>query len=409
MNYPKGVIMDYDKVKENDIEIIRKDFPVTKKKIYMNCGSFAPTPLSTIKSITDFLVRCSEEGPDSTSVQEYITSLMNELRKILGNFINCEPEEIIFTQSTTEGLNYVASGIEWKKSDIIISRGGLHEHYANYFPWLNVSKKYGVKLEEIKIDKNGFFDLDKIEKIAKNKNSKLITLSHVLYNNGAIMPVGEIGKIAKKHSLLFSIDAAQSVGTIKVDVKKIGCDFLAFPGFKWLCGPPGIGVFYCKKESAPILIPKYIGGESAIITEEKKLVYADSPQKFQTGFRNYVGIAGLTSSLKYIQHVGIETIRRMNMKIANEMIEQLRTIAGVSVFGPQDEKVRSSIVSFSTDTMLPKVMVSRLEENGIIVAERDIVGGGKKKAVRASPHFFNTHEEVSTLVRNIKNIQNMFG
>jgi len=401
--------MDYDKAKENDIELIRKDFPVTKKKIYMNCGSFAPTPLSTIKSITDFLVRCSEEGPDSTSIQEYITSLMNELRKILGRLINCEPEEIIFTQSTTEGLNYVASGIEWKKSDIIISRGGLHEHYANYFPWLNLSKKYGIKLEETKIDKNGFFDLDKIEKIAKNKNSRLITLSHVLYNNGAIMPVVEIGKIARKHSLLYSIDAAQSVGTIKVDVKKIGCDFLAFPGFKWLCGPPGIGVFYCKKESAPLLIPKYIGGESAIITEEKKLVYTNSPQKFQTGFRNYVGIAGLTSSLKYIQHVGIETIRKMNMKIANEMIEQLRTIPGVSMFGPEDEKLRSSIVSFSTDSVLPKVIVSRLEENGIIVAERDIVGGGKKKAVRASPHFFNTLDEVSTLVQNIKNIQNMFG
>jgi len=401
--------MDYDKAKENDIELIRKDFPVTKKKIYMNCGSFAPTPLSTIKSITDFLVRCSEEGPDSTSVQEYITLLMNELRKILGRFINCDPEEIIFTQSTTEGLNYVASGIEWKKSDIIISRGGLHEHYANYFPWLNVSKKYGIKLEETKIDKNGFFDLDKIEKIAKNKNSKLITLSHVLYNNGAIMPVGEIGKIARKHSLLFSIDAAQSVGTIKVDVKRIGCDFLAFPGFKWLCGPAGIGIFYCKKESAPLLIPKYIGGESAIITEEKKLVYSDSPQKFQTGFRNYVGIAGLTSSLKYIQHVGIEAIRKMNMKIANEMIEQLGSIAGVLIFGPEDEKLRSSIVSFSTDSVLPKVMVSRLEENGIIVAERDIVGGGKKKAVRASPHFFNTLDEVSTVVQNIKNIQNMFG
>lgn len=401
--------MDYDKAKENDIELIRKDFPVTKKKIYMNCGSFAPTPLSTIKSITDFLVRCSEEGPDSTSVQEYITSLMNELRKILSRLINCEPEEIIFTQSTTEGINYVASGIEWKRSDIIISRGGLHEHYANYFPWLNVSRKYGTKLEETKIDKNGFLDLDKIEKIAKSKNSRLITLSHVLYNNGAIMPVGEIGKIARNHSLLYSIDAAQSVGTIKVDVKKIGCDFLAFPGFKWLCGPPGIGIFYCKKESAPLLVPKYIGGESAIITEEKKLVYADSPQKFQTGFRNYVGIAGLTSSLKYIQHVGIETIRKMNMKIANDIIEQLRTIPGVSIFGPEDEKLRSSIVSFSTDSVLPKIMVSKLEENGIIVAERDIVGGGKKKAVRASPHFFNTLDEVSTLVQNIKNIQNMFG
>jgi len=401
--------MDYHDTKENDIESIRKDFPVTKKKIYMNCGSFAPMPLSTIKSITDFLVRCSEEGPDSTSVQEYITSLMKELRVNLSRLINCEPEEIIFTQSTTEGINYVASGIEWKKSDAIIVRGGLHEHYANYFPWLNISKKFGVKLEEIKINDKGFFDLDKIDKIAKNKNARLITLSHVLYNNGAIMPVEEVGKIAKRHEMLYSIDAAQSVGTIKVDVRRIGCDFLAFPGFKWICGPSGIGIFYCKKESAHWLIPKYIGGESAIITEKKDLVYTDSPQKFQTGFRNYPGIAGLASSIKYIQRLGVNTIRKMNMKIANELVQDLRRIPGISIFGPEDEKVRSSIVSFTIDSVNPKTIVSSLEEKGIIVAERDIVGGGKKKAVRASPHFFNDLSEVSTFVQNIKNIQNILG
>ncbi len=401
--------MDYDESMEKDIELIPKDFPVTKKKIYMNCGSFAPMPLYTIKSITDFLVRCSEEGPDSTSAQEYISSLMKELRILVSQLINCEPEEIIFTQSTTEGINYVASGLDWKKSDIIIARGGLHEHYANYFPWLNISKKYGVKLEETKIDNNGFFDLDKIDKIAKNKNTKLITLSHVLYNNGAIMPVEEVGKIAKKQNMLYSIDAAQSVGTINVNVKKIGCDFLAFPGFKWICGPPGIGIFYCKKESAEMLTPKYIGGESAIITKEKNLVYTGSPQKFQTGFRNYVGIAGLVSSLKYIQRLGVNNIRKMNMDVANEIIEGLGKIRGISIFGPEDEKLRTSIVSFVIDSVSPKITVSSLQEKGIIVAERDIVGGGKKKAVRASPHFFNTSNEASTFIQDIKIIQNMLG
>ena len=401
--------MDYDESMEKDIELIPKDFPVTKKKIYMNCGSFAPMPLYTIKSITDFLVRCSEEGPDSISAQEYITSLMKELRILVSRLINCESEEIIFTQSTTEGINYVASGLDWKKSDIIIARGGLHEHYANYFPWLNISKKYGVKLEETKIDNKGFFDLDKIDKIAKNKNTKLITLSHVLYNNGAIMPVEEVGKIAKKQNMLYSIDAAQSIGTINVDVKKIGCDFLAFPGFKWICGPPGIGIFYCKKESAEMLTPKYIGGESAIITKEKNLVYTSSPQKFQTGFRNYVGIAGLVSSLKYIQRLGINNIRKMNMDVANEIIKGLGKIRGISIFGPEDEKLRTSIVSFVIDSVSPKITVSSLQEKGIIVAERDIVGGGKKKAVRASPHFFNTSNEASTFIQDIKIIQNMLG
>ena len=401
--------MDYDDTKENDIDVIRKDFPVTKKKIYMNCGSFAPMPLSTIKSITDFLVRCSEEGPDSTSVQEHITTLMKELRDNLSRLINCDPEEIIFTQSTTEGINHVASGIKWKKSDAIIVRGGLHEHYANYFPWLNISKKFGVKLEEIKINDKGFFDLDKIDKVAKNRNARLITLSHVLYNNGAIMPVEEVGEIAKRHQMLYSIDAAQSVGTIDVDVRKIGCDFLAFPGFKWICGPSGIGIFYCKKESAHMLTPRYIGGESAIITEKKDLIYTESPQKFQTGFRNYPGIAGLLSSINYIHRLGVSTIRKMNMKIANELVEELGRIPGISIFGPEDEKIRSSIVSFTIDSVNPKKIVSGLEERGIIVAERDIVGGGKKKAVRASPHFFNDINEVSTFVQNMKNIQNMLG
>jgi cysteine desulfurase/selenocysteine lyase len=401
--------MDYDDTKENDIDVIRKDFPVTKKRIYMNCGSFAPMPLSTIKSITDFLVRCSEEGPDSTSVQEHITTLMKELRDNLSRLINCDPEEIIFTQSTTEGINHVASGIKWKKSDAIIVRGGLHEHYANYFPWLNISKKFGVKLEEIKINDKGFFDLDKIDKVAKNRNARLITLSHVLYNNGAIMPVEEVGEIAKRHQMLYSIDAAQSVGTIDVDVRKIGCDFLAFPGFKWICGPSGIGIFYCKKESAHMLTPRYIGGESAIITEKKDLIYTESPQKFQTGFRNYPGIAGLLSSINYIHRLGVNTIRKMNMKIANELVEELGRIPGISIFGPEDEKIRSSIVSFTIDSVNPKKIVSGLEERGIIVAERDIVGGGKKKAVRASPHFFNDLNEVSTFVQNMKNIQNMLG
>lgn len=401
--------MDYDDTKENDIDVIRKDFPVTKKKIYMNCGSFAPMPLSTIKSITDFLVRCSEEGPDSTSVQEHITTLMKELRDNLSRLINCDPEEIIFTQSTTEGINHVASGIKWKKSDAIIVRGGLHEHYANYFPWLNISKKFGVKLEEIKINDKGFFDLDKIDKVAKNRNARLITLSHVLYNNGAIMPVEEVGEIAKRHQMLYSIDAAQSVGTIDVDVRKIGCDFLAFPGFKWICGPSGIGIFYCKKESAHMLTPRYIGGESAIITEKKDLIYTESPQKFQTGFRNYPGIAGLLSSINYIHRLGVSTIRKMNMKIANELVQDLGRIPGISIFGPEDEKMRSSIVSFTIDSGNPKKIVSGLEERGIIVAERDIVGGGKKKAVRASPHFFNDLNEVSTFVQNMKNIQNMLG
>jgi selenocysteine lyase/cysteine desulfurase len=99
----------------------------------------------------------------------------------------------------------------------------------------------------------------------------------------------------------------------------------------------------------------------------------------------------------------------MNMKVANGIIEHLKTISGVSIFGPEDEKLRTSIVSFAIDSINPNNMVSTLQEKGIIVAERDVVGGGRKKAVRASPHFFNISNEASELVENIRVIQNILG
>ncbi len=392
--------MSYDQ----ELELIRKDFPIIKKKIYMNNGSFAPIPLSTIKAITGFLLKYSEEGPDSNSIQEYITSLIKEVRQRISHLINCGPEEIIFTQSTTDGLNLVSSGMEWNKSDLIVTRGGPDEHFSNYFPWLRVAEKFGVELGELKIDSKGFFDIGELEKFARNENTKLITLSHALYNNGAIMPVSEVGKIARENNVLFCIDAAQSVGSIKVDVKEIGCDFLAFPGFKWICGPVGVGILYCSKKSSELLTPQSVGSDSAILTNHRNIAYVDFPHNFQAGFRNYIGIAGLESSLRYILRIGINNIRKMNMKIASELNSLLEGMKDVSTYGPQDENLRTSIVSFGTASLDARTIVSKLDNFGITLAERTILQSGKKKAVRASPHFFNSQSEVETIVSSLKTI-----
>jgi cysteine desulfurase / selenocysteine lyase len=305
------------------LDLAHKDFPVTRRKIYMNNASIAPTPVSTIKAITDFLLKCSDDGPDSQSVYEYVTSLMKELRMRICHLINCEPEEIVFTQSTTEGLNYVCNAIQWKKTDSIIIRDGSHEHYSNYLPWLQLSKKKGVKLNQLEIDEEGLFDMANLEKLSKSKNTKLITLSHALYNNGMIIPVEEVGKIARENNVLYCIDAAQTVGSIGVDVKKIGCDFMAFPAFKWICGPIGIGILYCRKSASEILIPPSIGGESATLSKQKVIAYLEPPQRFQAGFRNYPGVAGMESSLRYILRVGITNIRKKNIKIANMLRNEL--------------------------------------------------------------------------------------
>ncbi|HKZ61198.1 MAG TPA: aminotransferase class V-fold PLP-dependent enzyme [Nitrososphaera sp.] len=380
-------------------EQIRRDFAVTKKIIYMNNGAIAPTPLSTIKAVTDFMLNCAENGPDAPQTADYVVSLLDEVRTRVAHLISCERDEVVLVQSTTEGLNIVANGIGWKSDDAVVVRGGRHEHYANYLPWVSLSQRKGVQLRELAIDGNGFCDLGELEKLIKG--ARLITMSHALYNTGAIMPLEEVGRIARENNALFCVDAAQSAGTIPIDVKKIGCDFMAFPGFKWLCGPTGIGAFYCSKKASETLSPPAIGIESAALSEQNVIEYFDMPAKFQAGFRNFPGAAGLEASLRYILRVGLGSVRKKNMKIAGALRDEICKIPGVRMYGPDDESKRTSIVTFMalSDS---STLVKKLEQNSIIFAARDV--GGGKKAVRAAPHFFNSEEESVAAASYVKSL-----
>jgi cysteine desulfurase/selenocysteine lyase len=385
----------------DDGQLRDDDYPITKKTIYMNNGAIAPTPLSTIKAMTDFMLTCAQGGPDSPSTFDYIKSLLDELRTRVAHLINCEHDEVVLVQSTTEGLNIVANGLDWKIGDTIVVRGGRHEHYANYLPWVALSQKKGVQLRELAMtDEDGYFDLGQLEKLVKG--SRLITLSHVLYNTGVILPVEEVGRIAQENGVLFCVDAAQSAGTISVDVKKIGCHFMAFPGFKWLCGPMGIGVFYCSKKAFEILEPPEIGSESATLSEQNIMAYLDMPARLQAGFRNFPGAVGLEASLRYILRIGLERIRKKNMNVAGILREEIAKIPAVKMYGPDDESKRSSIVTFISQKADSSTLIRQLEQNRIILAARDI--GRGKKAVRAAPHFFNSEEEASITASYVKSL-----
>ena len=386
--------IDYGRLRDND-------YPITRKTMYMNNGAISPTPLSTIKAMTDFMLICAEGGPDSPSISDYSMSLLDELRTRVAHLINCNNDEVVLVQSTTEGLNMVGNGLDLKTGDAIVVRGGRHEHYANYLPWVALSQKKRLQLRELAMtDENGYFDLGQLEKLAKG--SKLITLSHVLYNTGAVMPVEEVGRIAHENDVLFCVDAAQSAGTISVDVKKIRCDFMAFPGFKWLCGPTGIGAFYCSKRASGILQPPEIGGESATLSDQNIIAYLDMPARFQAGFRNFLGAAGLEASLRYILRIGPERIRKKNMNVASILREEIAKIPAVKMYGPDDESKRSSIVTFMPPKADSSTLVRQLEEKRIILAARDV--GDGKKAVRAAPHFFNSEEEASIIANYVKDL-----
>jgi cysteine desulfurase/selenocysteine lyase len=376
---------------------ISDDFPVSNK-IYLNNASVSLMPSQSINAMNDFLISYNSLGPDSNDSASLIEEKLNNVRKIIAKIICCKPEEVILTQSTTDGINIVANGLSFDDSSNIIIRGMTHEHHSNFYPWIKLKNKISVR--NLPIDSNGFFKLDDL-KLNVDNNTKLLALSHALYNTGSILPVEKISTTLKKE-IPFFIDSAQTIGCIGThDVSKLGCDFMSFNGSKWLCGPMGTGLFYCKKESSELLAPKTIGGESAIIENDNNLIFKDLPEKFQTGFRNYVGIVGLESSVKYLLNFGMENIRKKNQNLSNIFRDELMKIPNVVLYGPEDPDKRTSIVSFNIKNFDPEKIVEKLEKQNIILAVREIM---EKKIIRVSPHFFNNESDMLKVIDEIKKL-----
>ena len=376
---------------------ISDDFP-RSDKIYLNNASVSLMPLQSIEAMKEFLISYNSIGPDSKDSEPFITEKLRNIRKIIAEIISCQPDEVVLTQSTTDGINIVANGLSFNDKSNIIIRGMGHEHHSNFYPWIKLKDKISIK--NLPINENGFFKLDDLESFIDD-NTKLVALSHALYNTGSILPVKEIGKILED-KIPFFIDSAQTIGCIgEIDVSKIKCNFMSFNGSKWLCGPMGTGLFYCNRKSSELLEPMTIGGESAIIYDDSNLAFKELPEKFQTGFRNYVGIVGLESSIRYLVKFGMNNIHKKNQYLSNLFREELLKIPNIILYGPENLNDRTSIVSFNIKGLDSQKIVDTLEKQNIILAVREIM---EKKIVRASPHFFNTESEILQVIDAIKKL-----
>ncbi len=380
---------------------VSDDFPKSEK-IYLNNASVSLMPLKSIEAMNEFLMTYNSLGPDSKDAGPFINEKLQNVRRIISKIISCQPDEVVLTQSTTDGINFVANGLSFDSNSSIIIRGMAHEHHSNFYPWIKLKEKQ-ISIKNLTIDDNGFFNLDDLKSyVSNNSSTKLVALSHALYNTGALLPVNTIGEILQEHHVPFFLDSAQTVGCIDdASTSKIQCDFMSFNGSKWLCGPMGTGLFYCRRESSHLLQPTTIGGESGMVYDDTKIAFKDLPDKFQTGFRNYVGIVGLESSANYLVNFGINNIQQKNQHLSNLLREELIKIPNVTLYGPKDKDDRTSIVSFNIRGVSSQEVVDRLEKQNIILAVREIFD---QKIVRASPHFFNTESQIQKTVDAIKQL-----
>ena len=169
---------------------ISEDFATDK--IYLNNASVSIMPKQSIEAMREFLISYNGMGPDSIESEPFINEKFRNVRKIISTIVNCQPDEIILTQSTTDGVNFVANGLTFDSRSNIVIRGMSHEHHANFYPWLRLENK--TEIRNLDVDQNGFFELNDFSKLIDN-NTAMIALSHALYNTGSILPIEEIGEI----------------------------------------------------------------------------------------------------------------------------------------------------------------------------------------------------------------------
>jgi len=393
---------------------VRAEIPFLRTGIiYLDNAATTPTPQPVIDAMLEYFNEFSANvGRGVHRSARRATDAFEAAREKIARVIGAKPEEVAYTKNTTEAINIVAHGLEFRRGDKVITT--ILEHHSNLIPWQRLEEMVGIELELIGASRDCLIDPREVEE-AIDERTKLITMHHVSNAIGSIQQVEEVGKIAAEHEVPFLIDGAQSVGHMPVDVKKLRCDFLAAPGHKGLLGPQGTGFLFAREDRIEELKPLLVGGGIVESVEEHKSKLVRPPQIFDAGTPNIPGIIGLGRACDYVMEIGIERIAERERKLT-ELMLKMAGVENVEVYGPAGVDRRGGVVSFNVKGLNHHELASMLDElAGIAVrsgqhcAQPTMRHLGVEGTVRASVHYFNLESEIERFVEVLKQIASEFG
>lgn len=397
---------------------IRKDFPLLQKKfngnpiIYLDNAATSQKPQVVIDALTEFYTQHNANIHRAIyAFGEEATMLYENARAKIAQFLNAESDEIIFTQGTTESINFVAG--TWaqqnikKGEEILITQ---MEHHSNMIPWQQCAQKLDATLKYLPVLPNGVLDYEKLPSLLTPK-TKLVSVVHVSNVLGTRNDIKKIIDAAHAAGARVLIDAAQSSPHEAIDVKKLNCDFLAFSGHKML-GPTGIGVLYIKKELHDQTPPYQFGGGMIYEADFFKASWQKSPHKFEAGTPPIAQAIGLAAAIEYIQkNINFDQLQKHEATLCTQLIEGLSSFKKVRILGPVEELKKSGhLVSFTIEGMHPHDVATHLSTKGICVRAGNHCAQPLAKlmhisgSVRASFYVYNTAQEVEQFLQFIKNI-----
>lgn len=400
--------------------VIREDFPILKQLVYgkplvyLDNAATSQKPRAVIDAITHYY------GADNSNIHrgvhllsERATQSYEEARVKVQSFINAAlSREIIFTRGTTEAINLVAASYgraNVKAGDEILITA--MEHHSNIVPWQILCEQTGAKLRVAPFNDDGELILEEFEKLV-NQKTKLVSVVHVSNALGTINPIRAIIEIAHRHNVPVMVDGAQAAPHMKLDVQELDCDFYAFSGHK-VYGPTGIGVLYGKSELLDAMPPYQGGGDMIASVTFEKTTYNTLPYKFEAGTPNIAGTIGLGAAIDYVNQIGIERIARYEHELLEYGTAALSQIPGLRLIGTAKEK--AGVLSFVLEGVHPHDVGTILDRKGIAIrtghhcAMPVMERFGIPATARASLAFYNTREEIDTLVEGIHKVREVFG
>ena len=387
---------------------IKKDFPIFERKIiYLDSASTSQKPIDVIEAISDFYERNNANVHRGLyNLSQESTELYENARKKIADFINSEYEEVIFTHGATESINIIANCLAENLNEgdaVLLSE---MEHHANLVPWQIIAKKKKLKLRFIPVDDEGNLIID--EKLFNNV--KIVSITHVSNALGTLNNIKIIEELTHRNNAIFILDAAQSVGHLDINVKKINCDFMAFSGHK-MFGPTGIGVLYGKKELLDNLEPFMYGGDMIKEVSLEDSNWNDIPWKFEAGTPNISGAIGLGKAIDYINKIGIDNIKKHDEELTKYLIEKLSELESIKVYNP---KKIIGIVSFNLGNIHPHDVAEMLGKEEICVRAGHhccmplMKKLGINGTVRVSFSIYNDKNDIDSLIEGLNGIKNKF-
>jgi len=391
--WPEG-----DLAREEFWAFVRELFPLSHERAYLNTGGLGASPnvvINAVKAKMDELERTGETGREE--------DLWQSIKSACAELLGCDAGELAFVRNTTEGVNIVANGLPLARGDEIITT--TQEHVGNTMPWLALMRRAGVVAR--------FFEpsvlsqqenLDRIQKLF-SKRTRLVSIPHVTTTTGLIMPVREIAAMARARKAWFFIDGAQSAGMFPFSLHDIGCDAYATSGHKWLMGPKETGLLYVRKEMLDAIEPRFTGAYSAAPFDFRKGTYQfeGTAVRYEYGTVSTPLRVGLGAAVGFVQRIGLARVWERDRFLSGRLYRGLREIPGVTILSPEQNEMRSAMITLSHRDVSHTVLQEHLTARKM---RTRIVTEGGLSALRISTHIYNTPAEVDRVLEAVRTVTN---